>query len=257
MTRRARHRTWLRLEALEGRQLLAGDVTAAVVDGNLTILGDEADNELIIFQTAPGSYRIKGGAGTKVNGQPKFLATGVTGNVSISMLGGADGVSMQLIAPADLLITTGSGNDSVSLGGFYEQPGNAQPLTYGVEVLGDLKIKTELDDDFVGIFDSRVAGFTLVKTAEGLDSALLFESHFESNLTLNAGSEDDTLEVSGCQCLSAAKITAGSGNDVMTLAASEFFARPELVGGAGADALTLNSNNFHMGNTIRGFESVT
>src|SRR5205814_2275743 len=46
-------RTW-GLETLEGRQLLAGNVTAALVGGVLQIRGDAADNAIEVYRDEDG-----------------------------------------------------------------------------------------------------------------------------------------------------------------------------------------------------------
>ena len=98
----------LRLESLENRNLLAGNVTATVVDGNLIIEGDDQDNQISIVATENrGQYIIRGRASatfgpitTTINGsdaEEGILVTGVKRSVHISM---------------------GDGNDSVSTSGF-------------------------------------------------------------------------------------------------------------------------------------------
>src|SRR5207248_3210545 len=100
-TRRA-----LLLENLEGRALMAGDVTVAVTNGILTIHGDDAANGVQIRQvlikptTDGGTPTVKlgvigmpnGDAPTTINGKADpFLigADGLTG-VSIELAGGND-----------------------------------------------------------------------------------------------------------------------------------------------------------------------
>jgi hypothetical protein len=81
----------LRFEPLEQRQQFAGDVEVAVVGGNLSILGDNEANHLVITATDnPGEFVIAGN-GTTVNSSPAPLTvTGVVGDVTILMQDGDD-----------------------------------------------------------------------------------------------------------------------------------------------------------------------
>src|SRR5262245_5328671 len=83
-TRRSRK---LHFESLEGRALLAGNVTAAVTGGDLIITGDaEANSIVIVHGRGAGEYLVKGVDGTTINGAgSSFRATGVTANVSIAL----------------------------------------------------------------------------------------------------------------------------------------------------------------------------
>ncbi|MCA9246655.1 MAG: hypothetical protein KDA42_06050 [Planctomycetales bacterium] len=86
-------RGWRRvgLERLEGRELLAGDCTAAVTPpGRLTITCDGADNELTLTESG-GVFTLTGAAGTKVNSQstPQNFS-GVTDDVVIDLRNGDD-----------------------------------------------------------------------------------------------------------------------------------------------------------------------
>jgi hypothetical protein len=83
----------LRVEHLETRQLLAGDMTASVVNGDLFIVGDSEDNRLIITATANvGEFVLtRGDSDTTINsGAVPVTVSGVTGNVSIQLGDGFD-----------------------------------------------------------------------------------------------------------------------------------------------------------------------
>ncbi len=91
----------LRLETLEDRQVLSGMVSAVVQDGNLTITGNAAPNEIAIYAgDNPGEILIAGATttgdasgNTVVNGShAPVLLTGVTGNIAVNLAGGDDRV---------------------------------------------------------------------------------------------------------------------------------------------------------------------
>src|SRR5262245_42124650 len=100
----------------------AGNVTASVNgSGVLVIKGDTADNGIHIVPAGAGAYEISASdANTTINGQPvAFVASGVTGDVKISMGDGNDTVIIEdtnvAPFPDDLTIRTGAGNDSVEI----------------------------------------------------------------------------------------------------------------------------------------------
>ena len=65
----------LGVERLQARELLAGDVTAAVTNGFLVIRGDDAANELTIERISGDRVQVTGATGTTINGltQPAVL----------------------------------------------------------------------------------------------------------------------------------------------------------------------------------------
>ncbi|MFM8397628.1 MAG: hypothetical protein ACKOAH_07340, partial [Pirellula sp.] len=129
----------LALEKLQARELLAGDVTAAVTNGFLVVRGDDAANELMIERISGDRVRITGATGTTINGltQPAILrvrkgydiATG-GGDDKLTVIGlnavGRYEIRMDLGAGNDVLVANnllaqrlhaggGAGNDSITL----------------------------------------------------------------------------------------------------------------------------------------------
>src|SRR5262245_43598107 len=111
----------LAVERLEERRLLAGNVTASVVNGNLVVSGDSASNDVVIAQT-PSGIVVLGQPGTTINGGASFTAVGVTGDVRVTLGGGNDTLQAAVAVPRDLTIDLGSGDDAVTFGGFFEPP---------------------------------------------------------------------------------------------------------------------------------------
>src|SRR5687767_195852 len=97
-----RQRRKFSFESLEARQLMAGDVFAAIVGGNLEIrestLGQS--NGVEISEVTPGIFRVvgrnQGGLPTTINGQASFQTPTALG------------------ADADLIVNLGGGNDSLN-----------------------------------------------------------------------------------------------------------------------------------------------
>src|SRR5262245_51472265 len=86
---RVRFHSRLKVEWLEPRAMLAGNVLASVnAAGLLTITGDANANEVEVIQTAADTYLVTG-VDTTINGGTEFEAAGVTG-VSVDLRAGDD-----------------------------------------------------------------------------------------------------------------------------------------------------------------------
>jgi hypothetical protein len=132
------------LERLEERTLLSGNVTATVTTGgNLLVVGDAQANQIAI-QTTSGALQVSSLDGTTTinGGAGPFTATGFTGDVDVFMKQGADvvdvgGTGAVTSLPHNLVIDTGSGNDTVavenaSIGGSVALFGGAGSDTFTV-----------------------------------------------------------------------------------------------------------------------------
>jgi hypothetical protein len=110
-------------EWLEARRTMAGDVTAQVVNGDLIVMGDSADNALRLTDFGDSElvgFNDANGNPTKINGVANgtFDYSGLTGNVVIRTGDGNDRVEVNgVLLPGALVIETGTGNDIVSSGG--------------------------------------------------------------------------------------------------------------------------------------------
>ncbi|MFM8572348.1 MAG: beta strand repeat-containing protein, partial [Pirellula sp.] len=129
----------LSLEKLQVRELMAGDVTAAVTNGFLVVRGDDGANELTIERISGDRVRVTGATGTTINGltQPAILrvrkgydiATG-GGDDKLTVIGlnavGRYEIKMDLGAGNDILVASnllaqrihaggGDGNDSITV----------------------------------------------------------------------------------------------------------------------------------------------
>lgn len=243
------------LESLEGRWLLAGNVTAAVHGGVLTLTGDSQANQLRAYQTAPGIYHVVGEPGTTVNGRHAVTVRGITAGVNVNLGDGDDYLALMAVVSGDLNVNLGGGDDTLLLGGFFELPADAQALPWSVDVAGKLSIDAGSGNDSVQVLDSRVGREVNLKGGSGANSFTLFQSQFLQSLALDAGSGDDSVELNAITALGATKAAGGSGNDRFTVVDS-LFVSLTLDGGSGpADSLTVSHGPGGKANT-KGFEQV-
>lgn len=84
----------LSFERLEDRALMAGNVTAACVNGHLTICGDSKDNIVVVRQVGECTWEIKGLLGTTINKSGTCVVKKVTGCLNVDLKGGNDAVAI-------------------------------------------------------------------------------------------------------------------------------------------------------------------
>lgn len=192
----------LRVERLENKTLLAGDVTVEVVDGNLLLHGDELDNQVLVRGTEePGEFVIVGlvgsdGQQTTVNGAAEpVVVEGVRRNVR-AMLGEGDDL-IRLVGArirGNAVIQTGAGNDRVEIGHAVRPAGelpdaaaldesgpgtdpaehpDRPPIHRGVTVGRNLVIRTGPGDDVVSEVNVAVRRNQIINTGIGDDRVRL------------------------------------------------------------------------------------
>jgi len=177
-----------RFEALESKQLLAGDVFVSVVGGNLVVAGDEAGNQVAITSGAePGEYVIRGLDGTNIvqSTDPavvtppvsEVVVTGVTRGARIGLGAGDDTLVMSDVGfRGSVNVGMGEGNDTVSIGlrpdseprELIDSTTETEPAA-SVRIGGSLRIGAGADDDAVRIDHTVVGGRLSVRGGAGED----------------------------------------------------------------------------------------
>src|SRR5262245_60625264 len=118
MFRNKGFRRFLTGEQLESRAMLAGNVTASLSGGRITIRGDAEDNEITITQVDADSYTVTGVA-TDVNGDALPVDfDGVTAGFNIDLRGGNDILTIEAATDpiaGNVFVRMNSGDDTVSL----------------------------------------------------------------------------------------------------------------------------------------------
>lgn len=187
MARRRRSFRSFSFEHLEDRRLLAGDVTAQIIRGDLVIRGDNLDNGITIAAgTVAGTIVVTGtsagGAATNVNGNANgaVTLTGFTDDFDIKLKGGNDVITISNLTVRDSLkLKLGKGNDTVTL--------------TSVTVTNDAEIRAR----------------------RGADTLSINTSIFEE-LWIGMGQDNDNLNIAGTTVRDKTWLKGGRGANVLT-----------------------------------------
>lgn len=176
----------LRIESLEQKQLLAGDVAVNVLNGVLTLEGDELDNQVVVSSgEVPGTFVIRGLEGTQ-------LLSGVADPVTEVVV---EGVRHGLRA------SLGEGNDLLRI--------------VNSSIRGNVAIN-------MGTGDDRVAIGVLPEMSESdLDVTESPNVKLGANLAINLGAGNDMAVIQSTVARGALHIVAGEGDDIVRLGRPE------------------------------------
>jgi hypothetical protein len=200
----------LGLESLENRRVLAGNVTASVVNGEVHIVGDAAANWVEVTQLG-ATYQIHGKSfGGTFDAQGRPLSSGAATHIN----GGTKDVV--LTAPqAAIRVFMGAGNDAVQVGS-----SNAAAAP-GSTTLQGLTVDTGAGRDY-----AKLEGFTTTSTSAAVvvrmgptDEATGNTVDLENitigqDLTVSAGGGNDRGFAQSVQVAGFTKIDLGNGADV-------------------------------------------
>lgn len=208
---RVRNDRSLRVESLENRQLMAGDVAVALEGQWLTIHGDNLANQISIVQDARGNVTVAGQQGTLINGLPsvRFLTPALNA-MEVRMEGGDDVLSLRGVRLAnDLFVEMGAGNDRVTTAA-------TLPLVVGANAafeLGDGNDTIQLSGSVVGE-DLNVNG------GIGQMTANLRQLSVGKALNLIGDDQADSIVLALSTITEAVSIETKGGNDVINLSDS-------------------------------------
>jgi len=205
------------IETLESRQLLAGNVTFKIVNGNAVIKGDKAANIIAVSSPVAGSVTVAG-TNTTINGVvgPVTL-TGFTGNLKIQMGQGNDDVIVNgMNVSGNANIRLGRGND------FLDVATQNSGLNSGnVAVTGALNVRARAGQDTVAIGHI---------TTEEDDPNV---SASAGSLTVRMGKQNDSLNVVRTTVAGSTRLRGGRGtntvNNVTAAAALNNFATAPVI----------------------------
>lgn len=241
----------LSVERLENRELMAGDVSAAVQGQMLVITGDaEANGIVLTYSSASQSYRVSGtvqdSGQTTINGlDDTTSAAGVefSGVKQVYVGLGAGDDDFQVGSPAAvdtviqqwLTIDMGDGDDNVVLGAAGNAPSGAAPIARSLSVGTSLNVDLGAGDDHLSIANTSV-GFKLNITAGDGDDHIDFDTEFTPQ-----GATTPT--IFPVQVRNNAFISLGGGADELTLKNASIQGSLMILDGAGAADMTLSNVN--------------
>lgn len=176
--RRATPRVSLRLETLEDRLPLAGNVVAELLGNTLRLTGDTLDNEVVVASVAGGRIAVLG-VDTTVNGAAHGFVTSraVTGIVA-DLRGGSDAI--------------GFGN---SAGEYAATRMFIDAMRFPLEDTGPAPLDVDtlqaaIDEVAAGVTTFSIPGSLAVTTAGG-DDAVVIGGHVGGPVAVNLGPADD------------------------------------------------------------------
>jgi len=116
---RSSQRQPLAFEVLENRRVLAGNVYVTIQDSILLVVGDAADNQVLISQDNAGQFVVTGQDTTTVNrSTDPFVVNGIASYVTVSMEAGNDQVVVNGInVRNNFSFYGGFGNDRLEVNG--------------------------------------------------------------------------------------------------------------------------------------------
>jgi hypothetical protein len=240
----------LTFQTLESRQLMAGDVTVAVLNGDLKITGDAKDNDVAVVQTmvqghvVPGSYYVSGLNGTTINGASGgAYFTGVTRDFLMNL--------------------TQGGNDHLAMG----TNGGYNPATTNANFIVPRNLSVSLDT--VGNNNLELNGITVKNnasiTAGAGDNTMDIRGNFgvktkiqsllpHGNLTIKAGGGDNHLELHNGSVLQSVNIQMGlgqTGYDSVSIVAMNVGRDLGIQsGGGGSDSNLIAVQGVHVGHDL-------
>ena len=288
-----RRKQELSYQTLEGRRLLAGDVSVALSGSTLVVTGDDLSNQIEVSQNANGDVLFTGLDSTTINGQNAFTFTQTFERSRFELNDGADEVSFDgFEGGREFRFLGGDGDDRLEATGvsarFYHVQGNdgddaiqlsnssTQRSAYfhlgdGDDVLAvesfdagrNFKVFGNAGDDTFASNALTVDRKFRVNLGSGDDEALISgESDFGKSARVRLGSGNDFLGVlPGLNDATAifnkrTVIDAGSDNDVVVADADSTFERTAIFRGrSGTDAIDVGDADFERRSSVRQFES--
>ena len=209
---------------------LARGVTAegrvlAIVDprGVLQVLGDSADNRILVERTGmPGEFRVVG-FDTLVNGRPSVVLR--SESVTVRLGEGADHVQVDGLIGGSVALYGGPGDDVLSLG---------CPVIGGRALLHGGE-----GEDLLDVQDTLVNGSLHLVGGPGDDEVLMFFAVGNDELRIEGGPGEDSISVTRQLQRGALAIDGGSGDDRIELGHDEITLDTLVIGGSGEDRVSV------------------
>lgn len=223
-----------RVESLEHRRLMAGDVAVALEGSLLRIDGDNLGNQIVIAQAASGDVVVSGQSGTLVNGLPSVRFVRPTLNaMEIRMEAGDDTVTMRSVQLAnDLMVDLGAGNDRL-----------VNPAVAPMVIGANANIYGEAGSDIVQLSGTTVREDLYIDGGIGALNAQLNGVQVDKLMSAIGDEAADVVSIVNSSFGLGASIETKGGSDRVTLTDVNAFAlsvNTDANSAMGADVVTLN-----------------
>lgn len=182
-------------DRLEDRTVPAGNVTAKVAYGVLTITGDELANSISLVGSAGGKVTISAGNdGTTINGATAPITLKGFSTVNIKLNDGNDTLNIsQFSVSRDITIQLGAGDDTFTVdqlyagidSGIWGQAGNDSIFINRSVFQKKLNLDSGLGDDTVTTLNSTFGRSTLVTGSGGTDIRNAYKVSYGNNSFIN------------------------------------------------------------------------
>ncbi len=265
------NRKRLRLEALESRTMLAGNVLANVVGETLFLRGDHLANQVTVSSVTEGESTtfVVTGVNTKINGATDEVRLAAT-NLVVDLKNGDNSFVLGFPTPeapeapapgisgiqGNVTLKTGSGRDRVTLqnldieGSLALSSGSRADtvLIRSVDLGGNATLSTGTGDDRVEITDLNLVGNFALDMGQGKDRATIFgdADHLglvASAVALRTGSGNDQVNMDHVKATDFV-LDLGQGNDTLALnGANEVTGHVILRGGPNRDRIVVSGEN--------------
>ncbi len=269
----------LKLEALESRKMMAGDVSVALEGQLLTVRGDNLGNQVVLSQNAFGAMTIVGRNGTTINGLGSLrLVNPQLNQLDIRMEGGDDAVSLNGVRVAndlfvdmgrgnDVLVTTfaapstvganatiegGAGSDTIQLNGLIVGedlkveggPGFLNLRLNAVTVDKALTIISDDANDSVAVVNSIVGGSLSIETKGGADAVSL------NNVSAFSVAVNTDANGAGVDRVVMNRVTAGEDIGVFTGAENDIVVMTDVTSGKSLTVSLDSGNDSYTGTRV-------
>ena len=197
-----------RLESLEQRRLMAGDVLAVLEGSLLTIEGDNLDNQIVMTRNVTGAIVITGQDGTLVNGltSMRFPAAQLNA-VEVRMGDGNDALTLRgLVIANDINVNLGAGNDRLT-----SQAAAASTINGSMSVMG------EGGNDVIQLAGITVREDLNIDGGTGTLNATINAANVDKVMSIISDEADDIISIVGSRVGLNVMIETKAGSDRVTL----------------------------------------
>jgi hypothetical protein len=215
--------------SLAAAPALAANIQATLTDGLLTLVGDGANNQVVLSSTADGALRVSGQNGTTVNGGTAAVSfRAPIEDVDIRTGGGADLVifdDVELRGLEAVTVDLGAGNDRLRV---------VDSSLRGP--LGDLIVTGGSGADTVIIDETDLDGALEIRTGSGRDIVELDEMSARSVAQWLGGGPDES-DAENVLVTHDFTVVAGGGSDDVELLWVTVGGTLDIQGGGGEDEI--------------------